>query len=50
MESHPPLLMSSLTRRRVLQGTLGTVAGLTAWQQGWHRRSMAAAQQRAPRG
>ena len=43
-------LRSSLTRRRVLQGTLGSVAGLAAWQQGWLRRSTATAQPRAPRG
>src|SRR5919109_3987721 len=43
-------LMPSLTRRRVLQGTLGSVAGLAAWQQGWRRRNTAAAQHRAPSG
>jgi len=42
--------MTSLTRRRVLQGTLGSVAGLVAWQQSWRRLSTAAAQQREPSG
>src|SRR5919109_4624293 len=43
-------LMPSLTRRRVLQGTLGSGIGLAAWQQGWRRRNTAAAQHRAPSG
>jgi pimeloyl-ACP methyl ester carboxylesterase len=34
----------------VLQGTLGSVAGLAAWQQGWRRRNIAAAQPREPSG
>ncbi len=42
--------MTSLTRRRFLQGTLGGVAGLAAWQQGWLRRRTAAAQKREPSG
>ena len=50
MRHHPQPLMPLLTRRRVLQGTLGSVAGLTTWQQDWRRRSIAAAQPRAPRG
>jgi pimeloyl-ACP methyl ester carboxylesterase len=50
MRHHPQHLMTSLTRRRWLQGTLGSVAGLAAWQQGWRRRNTAAAQQREPSG
>src|SRR5262245_43997163 len=50
MRHNPQPLMPSLTRRRVLQGTLGSVAGLAAWQQDWLRRSTAAAQHRAPSG
>jgi pimeloyl-ACP methyl ester carboxylesterase len=34
----------------VLQGTLGSVAGLAAWQRGWRRRNTAAAQPREPNG
>src|SRR4029450_1039205 len=49
MRSHQSRI-TSLTRRRVLQGTLGGVAGLTAWQQGWPRLRTAAAQPRASRG
>ena len=50
MEHHSQPLMLSLTRRRVLQGTLRSLAGLAAWQQDWPWPSTAAAQQRAPRG
>lgn len=50
MQHNPQHLMPSLTRRRVLQGTLGGVAGLTAWQPGWPRLRPAAAQHREPRG
>ena len=50
MRHHPQHLLTSLTRRRVLQGTLGSVAGLAAWQQSWRRLSPAAAQQREPSG
>jgi len=50
MEHHCQPLMPSLTRRRVLQGTLRSIAGLAAWQQDWLWPSTAAAQQRAPRG
>ena len=50
MRHHPQHRMPSLTRRRVLQGTLGRVAGLAAWQQDWRRRRTAAAQPRVPRG
>jgi pimeloyl-ACP methyl ester carboxylesterase len=34
----------------VLQGILGSVAGLAPWQQGWRRRNTAAAQPREPSG
>src|SRR5437899_2242523 len=44
---HP---MTSLTRRRLLQGTLSGVAGLAAWHQGWPWLRTAAAQKRAPSG
>ena len=43
-------LIPSLTRRRVLQGTLSGVAGLTAWQPGWPWHRTATAQHREPRG
>jgi peptide/nickel transport system substrate-binding protein len=43
-------LRTSPTRRRFLQSTLGGVAGLAAWQQGWLRLRTATAQQREPRG
>src|SRR5262245_28003540 len=46
MRHNPRPLRPSVTRRRVLQGTLSSVAGLAVWQQ----RSPLAAQQRAPRG
>ncbi len=49
MRHHPQHLITSLTRRRLLQGTLGGVAWLTAWQQGWPRLRTAAAQHREPR-
>ena len=32
MDHHSQPLMPSLTRRRVLQGTLRSLAGLAAWQ------------------
>jgi hypothetical protein len=35
MSHHPQHLLTSLTRRRWLQGTLGCVGGLAAWQQVW---------------
>ena len=50
MQPYPHPLMPSLTRRGWLQGTLGSVAGLVAWQQGWRRLSTATAQHRAPSG
>jgi pimeloyl-ACP methyl ester carboxylesterase len=50
MRHNPQDLMTSLTRRRLLQGMLGSVARLAAWQQSWRRLSTAAAQQREPSG
>ena len=40
----------SLTRRRLLQGTVGGTAGLLAWHQGWPHLSTALAQKSAPSG
>src|SRR6267142_1145737 len=40
----------SLTRRRFLQGTVGGVAGLTAWLQGWPRLLAAPAAKDEPSG
>jgi hypothetical protein len=48
MRHHPQHLLTSLTRRRLLQGMLGSLAGLAAWQQGWRRLSTAAAQPHQP--
>ena len=50
MRPSPPQLIPSLTRRRVLQGTLSGVARLTAWQPGWPWHRTATAQHREPRG
>jgi peptide/nickel transport system substrate-binding protein len=47
--SRPQQGSPSLTRRRVLQGTLGGLAGLTAWQ-GWPRLQGAMAQKAEPAG
>jgi pimeloyl-ACP methyl ester carboxylesterase len=49
MRRQPQHLMASLTRRHVLQGTLGSLAGLAAWQQRWWR-GTSAAQPCAPSG
>jgi peptide/nickel transport system substrate-binding protein len=45
----PPPLLTPLTRRRVLQGMLHGMAGLTAWP-GWRRPMATAAQARSPGG
>jgi pimeloyl-ACP methyl ester carboxylesterase len=50
MRHNPQHLLTSLTRRRLLQGTLGSVAGLAAWQQSWRRLSTVAAQPREASG
>ena len=50
MTDKPEHLMTSLTRRRFLQSTLSGIAGLAAWQEGWPRLGVAAAQKRAPSG
>ena len=50
MYHHPQPLMLSLSRRRLLQGTLSSVAGLAAWPQGWPPHATVAAQPRTPRG
>src|SRR5215471_13147161 len=41
---------TSLTRRRLLQGSLGGAAGLVAWHQSWPRLPRAAAQKETPSG
>ncbi len=50
MTHQPQHRMTSLSRRRLLQGTLSGVAGLAAWHQGWPRLRTAAAQKRTPSG
>lgn len=50
MSHHHPSLDTSLTRRRLLQGTLGSSAGLVAWHQGWSRLPSAMAQKGTPSG
>ena len=50
MTDKPQHPMTSLTRRRLLRGTLSGVAGLAAWHQGWPRLRTAAAQKRTPSG
>ena len=50
MLHNPPPMETSLTRRRLLQGTLGGAAGLVAWHQGWPRLQSAAAQKNIPSG
>src|SRR5918999_4526122 len=43
-------VMTSLSRRRFLQGTAAGVAGVAAWLQGWSPRTAAPAQQAEPSG
>jgi len=50
MRHKPQHPIMSLTRRRLLQGTLSSAAGLVAWYQGWPRLRTAAAQKREPSG
>src|SRR5216683_4569475 len=50
MTRNPRHLVTSLTRRRLFQSSLGGVAGLAAWSQGGLRLRTAAAQPREPRG
>lgn len=40
----------ALTRRRILRSTLGGIAGLATWRQGWPGLRTAAAQPRVPSG
>src|SRR5918999_6518430 len=42
--------MTSLSRRRFLQGTMGGMAGMTAWLQGWSPLMAAPAQKDEPSG
>src|SRR5262252_8511157 len=49
MMEKTPQTHTALTRRRFLQGTLGGVAGLAAWQ-GWPRLQVAMAQKGEPTG
>ena len=50
MSHNLPPMDRSLTRRRLLQGTLGGAAGLVAWHQGWSGLQSAAAQKNTPSG
>src|SRR4029453_1876815 len=50
MSHNLPPMDTALTRRRLLQGTLGSAAGLLAWHQGWPRLQSAAAQKNTPSG
>ena len=50
MIKHPFSVMTSLTRRRFLQGAAGGVAGLAAWLQGGPRLMAAPAQKGEPSG
>jgi peptide/nickel transport system substrate-binding protein len=49
MSPKPQQTYTALTRRRLLQGTLGGIAGLAAWQ-GWPRLQAAIAQKVEPAG
>jgi ABC-type transport system substrate-binding protein len=50
MTQDSPHVKLSLTRRRFLQGSVGGVAGLTAWLQGWPRLLAAPAAKDEPSG
>src|ERR671934_643399 len=50
MTYSPSPLLTSLTRRRFLQGAIGGVAGFSAWLQGWPRSMAAPAQKDEPSG
>ena len=50
MTCSPSPLLTPLTRRRFLQGTVGGVVGLSAWFQGWPRSLAAPAKNDAPSG
>ena len=49
MSPNPSTRHTALTRRRLLQSTLGGLAGLVTWQ-GWPRRQVAMAQKGEPTG
>jgi hypothetical protein len=46
----PSEVMTSLSRRRFLRGTMAGIAGVAAWLQGWAPRMAAAAQKDASSG
>src|SRR5881392_1062396 len=50
MTCNPSLGVTSLTRRRWLQGTLSSAAGVLAWYQGWPHLRTALAQKGEPSG
>src|SRR5262245_65769240 len=50
MSDNLTLMDTSLTRRRLLQGTLGGAAGLVAWHQSWPHLRSPAAQKNTPTG
>jgi len=50
MADHPAQKLSSLTRRRLFQGTLSGAAGVLAWYQGWPHLRTALAQKSEPSG
>ena len=49
MHKPPQTMMNALTRRHFLQGTMGGIAGLVAWQ-GWPRLRTAMTQKAEPSG
>src|SRR5262245_36647384 len=50
MAQHTVHGVSSLTRRRFLQGTMSGATGIFVWHQGWSRLQTAVAQKSAPSG